>query len=123
MHLKVFQFLNHYSLYPHFTIANPIALAKLQGTALPICTNWSFFEPQNIKLSSKHQNVLTMPMIKPQKKNSSKRIVIPTTIIVLLYDFILIFIILFIAKYLANNLLHKNSIYYQIVEFVKDYKF
>ena len=26
----------------------------------------------NIKLSSKHQNVLTMPMIKPQKKNSSK---------------------------------------------------
>ena len=46
-----------------------------------------------------------------EKKNSSKRIVIPTTIIVLLYDFILIFIILFIAKYLANNLLHKNSIY------------
>ena len=39
-----------------------------------------------------------------EKKNSSKRIVIPTTIIVLLYDFILIFIILFIAKYLANNL-------------------
>ena len=39
-----------------------------------------------------------------EKKNSSKRIVIPTTIIVLLYDLILIFIILFIAKYLANNL-------------------
>ena len=50
-----------------------------------------------------------------EKKNSSKRIVIPTTIIVLLYDFILIFIILFIAKYLANNLLHKNSIYYPLV--------
>ena len=45
-----------------------------------------------------------------EKKNSSKRIVIPTTIIVLLYDFILIFIILFIAKYLANNLLHKSII-------------
>lgn len=50
-----------------------------------------------------------------EKKNSSKRIVIPTTIIVLLYDFILIFIILFIAKYLANNLLHKNSIYYPLI--------
>lgn len=50
-----------------------------------------------------------------EKKNSSKRIVIPTTIIVLLYDFILIFIILFIAKYLANNLLNKNSIYYPLI--------
>ena len=50
-----------------------------------------------------------------EKKNSSKRIVIPTTIIVLLYDLILIFIILFIAKYLANNLLHKNSIYYPLI--------
>ena len=50
-----------------------------------------------------------------EKKNSSKRIVIPTTIIVLLYDFILIFIILFIAKYLANNLLHKNSINYPLI--------
>lgn len=50
-----------------------------------------------------------------EKKNSSKRIVIPTTIIVLLYDFILIFIILFIAKYLANNLLHNNSIYYPLI--------
>lgn len=50
-----------------------------------------------------------------EKKNSSKRIVIPTTIIVLLYDFILIFIILFIAKYLANNLLHKSSIYHPLI--------
>ena len=50
-----------------------------------------------------------------EKKNSSKRIVIPTTIIVLLYDLILIFIILFIAKYLANNLLHKSSIYYPLI--------
>ena len=50
-----------------------------------------------------------------EKKNSSKRIVIPTTIIVLLYDLILIFIILFIAKYLANNLLHKNGIYYPLI--------
>ena len=50
-----------------------------------------------------------------EKKNSSKKIVIPTTIIVLLYDVILIFIILFIAKYLANNLLHKSSIYYPLI--------
>ena len=50
-----------------------------------------------------------------EKKNSSKKIVIPTTVIVLIYDVILIFIILFIVKYLANYLLHNNSVYYPLI--------
>lgn len=50
-----------------------------------------------------------------ENNNSSKKIIIPTTIIVLIYDIILIIIILLIAKYLANNLLHNENIYYPLI--------
>ena len=44
-----------------------------------------------------------------EKKNNSKKIVIPTTILILLYNLILILIIIFSSKYLATNLLHRES--------------
>ena len=50
-----------------------------------------------------------------EKTKNSKKIIIPTTILILIYDLFLIFIILFISKYLANNLLHRESTYYPLI--------
>ena len=50
-----------------------------------------------------------------EKKNNSKKIVIPTTILILLYNLILILIIIFSSKYLATNLLHRESTYYPLL--------
>ena len=53
-----------------------------------------------------------------EKKNSSKRIVIPTTIIVLLYDLILIFIILKRLLFLPRCLLLFTALILQIVKHI-----
>ena len=50
-----------------------------------------------------------------EKKNKSKKIVLPTTIVILIYNLFLIIIILIISKYLSANLLHKESTYYPLI--------
>ncbi len=50
-----------------------------------------------------------------EKKCSSKKIVIPTTILILIYNLFLIGLILLSARGLANNLLHNTKAYYPLI--------
>lgn len=50
-----------------------------------------------------------------EKRKSSKKIIIPTTFIILIYNIFLILILFFIAKILSVNLLHNTDTYYPIL--------
>lgn len=49
------------------------------------------------------------------ERNSSKRIVLPIIPISIIYNFILMIIIILLAPYIANNLLHNKDVYYPIM--------
>ena len=48
-------------------------------------------------------------------KRNSKKIVLPTTLLILLYNIILIGIIFIISPFLSNNLLHNKDTYYPLI--------
>ena len=49
------------------------------------------------------------------ERNSSKKIVLPIIPISIIYNFILMIIIILLAPYIANNLLHNKDVYYPIM--------
>lgn len=50
-----------------------------------------------------------------EKKKSSKKIILPTSFLILIYNLFLILILIIISPYLANNLLHNKNTYLPLV--------
>ena len=50
-----------------------------------------------------------------ERRKSSKKIILPTTVLILVYNIFLIFILFIIAKFLSNNLLHNSDTYYPLI--------
>jgi len=50
-----------------------------------------------------------------ESKRNSKKIILPTTYLILIYNFLLIIILLCTSKILANNLLHNSNTYYPLI--------
>lgn len=50
-----------------------------------------------------------------ERKRSSKKIILPTTFLILIYNIILILILILISRILANSLLHNSNTYYPLM--------
>ena len=50
-----------------------------------------------------------------ERCKSSKKIILPTTVLILVYNIFLIIILFIIAKFLSNNLLHNSDTYYPLI--------